>query len=95
MAKGHWVYRNGKAIPVEKAGRGKPRIQIISDEMAETWHPADGKHYSSRRKFRDVTKMYGCVELGDEPFRPQEIPEVPGRKEEILRAYDSLSKGQR
>lgn len=36
----------------------------IPDEMDETKHPMNGKHYTSKSKFREVTKAFGLVEIG-------------------------------
>lgn len=40
---------------------------IIGDEMPVTQHMADGKLYTSKRKFRAVTKAHGCIEVGNDP----------------------------
>jgi hypothetical protein len=37
----------------------------IQDEMAPTKHPMDGKYYTSQKKFRETTKAFGMVEVGD------------------------------
>ena len=54
---------------------------VIGDTMEPTQHMADGKHYTSKRKFRDVTRAHGCVEVGNDPalFRPFKKPK-PDRK---------------
>jgi hypothetical protein len=38
---------------------------FISDDMAPTKHPVDGKFYTSKSRFREVTRAAGCVEVGD------------------------------
>ena len=50
---------------------------IIADEMPATRHMGDGNYYTSKRKFRAVTKAHGCVEVGNDPamFRRQPKPE--------------------
>lgn len=35
-----------------------------SDEMEPTRHPIDGKYYTSKAKFREVTKAHGYEEVG-------------------------------
>jgi hypothetical protein len=49
---------------------------VITDEMPPTQHMADGNYYSSKRKFRAVTRAHGCVEVGNDPamFRPRPKP---------------------
>lgn len=45
------------------------KITIIGDEMPETWHPCDGRYYTSKKKFRTVTRANGCEEVaGDRKF---------------------------
>ena len=64
-----FVYRNGKIVDSRKAGpkyAGGSATYVISDEMPETRHMADGKHYTSKKKFRDATKAAGCIEVGNE-----------------------------
>jgi hypothetical protein len=40
---------------------------VIRDEMDMTWHPGNGKRYSSKRAFRQATRDAGCVEVGNDP----------------------------
>ena len=49
---------------------------IIGDEMPAIQHMADGKTYTSKRKFRNVTRAHGCVEVGNDPamFRTKPKP---------------------
>lgn len=51
---------------------------VITDEMPATKHMADGEFYTSKRKFRAVTRAHGCVEVGNDPamFRPKLKPKV-------------------
>lgn len=46
---------------------GKSKVTIMTDEMPETLHPCDGRHYTSKTRFREVTKANGCVEVGGDP----------------------------
>jgi hypothetical protein len=62
-----YVYRDGKLVPKSQAvPLNAPSHSIITDTMPETWHPADGKHYDSKSKFRRVTRARGCIEVGTE-----------------------------
>lgn len=38
---------------------------FILDDMPPTKHPVDGKFYTSKAKFRAVTRAHGYVEVGD------------------------------
>lgn len=41
-------------------------MNYISDQMEPTRHMCDGKYYTSKAKFREVTKAHGCVEVGND-----------------------------
>ncbi len=65
-----YVMRNGKLVdkhtaPPKGAKREKASY-VISDEMPETRHMADGNYYTSKTKFRQATRAAGCVEVGNE-----------------------------
>lgn len=65
-----YVYRDGKLVnkrfaQAKEAQNGKASF-VISDEMPATRHMADGKHYTSKAKFREATRAAGCVEVGTE-----------------------------
>jgi hypothetical protein len=70
---------------------------VIGDTMPETQHMADGNYYTSKRRFRDVTRAHGCVEVGNDPsmFRPKPKPK-PDRKairESIGKAFSRAGLG--
>lgn len=39
---------------------------LISDHMAPTWHPKDGREYESKSQFRSVTARDGSIEVGND-----------------------------
>ncbi len=69
---GTWPSRNGTGV------RGHFRMRIgsdsskpanishgfIQDEMEPTKHPLTGEYYTSKAKFREVTKAHGYEEVG-------------------------------
>lgn len=62
-----FVIRNGKLVDKRNAlPKGVKSVHVISDEMPETRHMADGQIYTSKKKFRDATKAAGCIEVGNE-----------------------------
>lgn len=64
-----YVYRGGKLVDKRFAPSREKHGEasfVISDEMAATRHMADGKHYTSKAKFREATRAAGCVEVGTE-----------------------------
>jgi hypothetical protein len=51
---------------------------FIQDEMEPTKHPIDGKYYTSKAKFRTVTRAHGYDEVGtayDNGFNPEKQAE--------------------
>src|SRR5258708_1422098 len=65
-----FVYRKGKLVDKNEAGPRNEKLgkasYVISDEMPETRHMADGKMYTSKAKFRQATRAANCVEVGTE-----------------------------
>lgn len=64
-----FVYRNGELVDKRYAApkiSGDHATYVISDEMSETRHMADGNYYTSKAKFRRATRDAGCVEVGTE-----------------------------
>lgn len=95
MSRTTYVLRDG--VFVEKTSTYIDAPQIISDEMPLTKHMADGKHYTSKRKFRQATKDAGCVEIGTETnlTKPRKKVELDrrARREDIKRAIVQLRDG--
>lgn len=87
-----YVYRNGQLVDKQFAApkhAGANASYVISDEMAPTRHMADGKFYTSKKKFRDATRAAGCVEVGNETatlLKPRTpIPLDRGARREAIR----------
>lgn len=68
---------------------------VISDEMPETRNMCDNKLYTSKAKFRAITKAYGCLEVGNEtatllkPRQPVQMDRKK-RRDDIRRALYEL-----
>lgn len=76
-------------VPIEDY-RESSRVTttIITDSMDETWHPCDGKYYTSKSGFRETTKAHGGIEIGNEnPHSNQQETHDPSIKQEIIRQY--------
>lgn len=90
-----YVIRDGKLVEKQKT-YGVDAPNIISDEMSETRHMADGKHYTSKKKFRQATKDAGCIEIGDQdvtkPRQPVKLDRAK-RREDIKRAVWEIQNG--
>jgi hypothetical protein len=92
-----YVLRNGvlvekdKAAPLPSASRPQ---RHISDNMEATWHPASGRYFSSKSRFRGHTKEMGCIEVGNSmPSRPERKwvkPDKVQRVRDIQRAIYQL-----
>lgn len=81
-------------------GNRKVNVYVQSDCMEPTRHMADGKHYTSKAKFRQATKAAGCVEIGNEtttvlkPRKPIEL-DRRARREDIRKSIYELKNGRR
>lgn len=70
---------------------------VISDEMSSLVNHADGKHYTSKAKFRQATRDAGCVEIGNEmPITKRQPVQLDRRqrREDIRRAMHDLRDGR-
>lgn len=83
-------------VDLEVAGppASAPATYVISDEMDATQHMASGRYLTSKKKFRDETKAYGCVELGNDVYtqKPRQLVKLDRRerREAIQRAIYEL-----
>lgn len=90
-----YVYRDGKLVPKSQAiPLNAPSHSIITDSMPETWHPADGKHYESKSRFRRVTRAHGCTEVGNERQTDRRQFDRNAR-EDVRRAVEMVRQGYR
>jgi hypothetical protein len=65
-----YVIRNGRLVDKSKISPRRPdgkTVHVIRDEMESTWHPGNGRRYTSKAKFRMATRDAGCVEVGNDP----------------------------
>lgn len=73
---GRTVIRFVDDTPVARSSLPLP--YVISDEMPPTEH-VDGRFYTSKNRFRAVTRAHGLTEIGTEKFKPR--VRVTDRKE--------------
>jgi hypothetical protein len=107
MTRGTFVLRNGKIV--EKGGpldvrpapqrSGLPAPMLISDTMEPTQHPCTGEYFSSKAKFRSVTRANGCVEVGNDPARlrtpPKPKPDRRAIRQSVEKAFAQYESGVR
>ena len=80
------IYRIAHAPPPACHNRSRLAAPtVILDEMPATRHMADGNLYTSKRKFRTVTKAHGCIEVGNDPAMFKRLPK-PGPDRQAIRA---------
>jgi hypothetical protein len=98
-----YVMRDGQLVERSLATpkySGSDATYVISDEMSETRHMADGKYYTSKHKFREATRAAGCYEYGNElptllkPRKPIELSREK-RRDDIRRTIYELKNGIR
>lgn len=61
-----WCPVEKRLVPKVRKQKGASAPFVVSDSINPTWHPADGKRYESKSRFRRVTKAAGCEEVGNE-----------------------------
>jgi len=92
-----YVIRDGELVLKNPENSSSDAPYVIRDEMEPLRHMADGRTYSSKRKFRDATKAAGCVEIGNESVvtkrKPVELDRRQ-RREDIRRAIHDLRDGR-
>ena len=62
-----WCEVQRKVVPIEEVievRRANISHNYIPDEMERVKHPLDGKYYSSKSRFRAVTRAHGYEEVG-------------------------------
>lgn len=85
-----WDKEKNAFVPYEK----KQNIQahsVITDEMAPLAHPANGKYYTSKKKFRDETRARDLVEIGNEKLPDPEKREFVDRGNRRQALIDALN----
>lgn len=94
-----YVFRNGRLVEkhlAEPLNYGQSAPYVIGDIMEPTRHMADGNYYSSKSKFREVTKAHGCVEVGNDPAISRPRKPIPlsseRRREDIRRVIQELKR---
>lgn len=95
-----YVMRDGALVEksaAEPLYQKNEATHVISDTMSETRHMASGKYFTSKKKFRDETRAYGCVEVGNEAatlLKPRKRVELDrrSRREAIRRALHEFNK---
>lgn len=82
---------------VERAKTESLGLYVIRDEMEPTRHMADGKRYTSKKKFREATKAAGCIEIGNEPVRQRQRISLSRekRRDDIKHAIYNIRNGIR
>jgi len=68
---------------------------VISDTIADTWHPATGKRYDSKSAFRKATRAAGCVEVGTEKQTDRRNPAPIDVRPDVEHAIRQLNSGYR
>lgn len=63
------LIRKDEAPSLDVARSGMPAPMLALDGMEPTQHPADGQHYTSKAKFREVTRANQMIEVGNDPAR--------------------------
>ena len=94
-----WCPIQQKVVPTEEVMVIVPTSSsptFINDEMPPTKHPIDGQLYTSKAKFRAITRAHGFDEVGNEyekGYEPERQLEkdfdryIGGMKDEFRRRF--------
>jgi len=92
---------SGQTAPIPQANDSH---SVIPDDMEPTVHPCDGKTYTSKARFREVTRQHDKIEIGNEReaflnLKPEDkrppMSESIKKATEMLHAIDGKSDGER
>lgn len=87
-----WCKATQSILPAHEARRRDDQINhkhaniahgYIPDDMPATKHPLDGKYYTSKSKFREITRAAGYDEVGtayDNGYEPSKKLEAEHRE---------------
>lgn len=80
---GKWVL-----IPKDQYVPEKRQAPMIMPDISPYQSMITGEMIGSRSHHRNHLKQHNCIEVGNEKpdLTPKEIPEVPGRKDAIMRS---------
>lgn len=92
--RGFWRWREGRLVPLDEIDL-EVRTTIMKDEMEPTRHPADGRLYTSKKRFRETTRAAGCVEIGDQKMPPPRQYEPSSAKADLLASWNHLADGRK
>ena len=98
MSRETYVMRRGRLVPKRLATplyRSDAAPMVIGDSLpgGGLVHPANGKMYDSKSRFRDETRARGCVEVGNDVRKPRQAVDMPPVREDIRRAISELGGG--
>lgn len=73
---GKWTWDDNqqKLIPYEESKQEVNAPWVITDDMNPLHHPINNKVYTSKKRFREVTKMFGYEEV-DKGYRAKKEPD--------------------
>lgn len=99
--RGHWVWNKEQRKFVDYVEQTKEVNApfVITDDMPALKHMANGKFYTSKARFREVTRQLGYEEVGDQtewrakPDPAKEAKDDEARRETIAKAYYAVRDG--
>lgn len=86
-----------KEIVIERRERRAPRHsnlpcpRISTDSMEPVQHPCTGEYYSSKARFREVTRANGCVEVGNDPARLKPFTKPKPDRQSIRKSIEKAA----
>lgn len=76
--------------------KGTPELATGMDITDPFKSMADGKYYSSKKKYRANLRAQGFVEVGNEKLEPKEYkPDLPKIKRQVAHSLKRIKNGER
>lgn len=98
MAKGNYVFKDGKFIPKSEVQTEKKHFHsVIVDEIAPTEHPKTGQIITSKKKFRKISQSYGleeCYGEDEKYWQKETVDEEKDIQEDVEKSIAQLSYGE-
>lgn len=91
---GEWPRECAEAVYGPREAKNEFPIPFVRrDHMDALWHPGDGKEYTSRSDYDQVTREKGLLEIGNEDISKLKPDIADDTRTDVIEAYNMVSQG--
>lgn len=87
MPRQSWIQINGELVPKDQYVSPESSRLLIMPDIKPYRSTITGEEIGSRSKHRAHLRQHNMVEIGNEFVKPKKMPDVPGLKNDIARAF--------